>query len=1427
MPSRNRPTSQRRPEQSSSERTSQEPSVEPVAELATQPITPAHIQPVAETMGNDAAQAAVDDWVRSNHGGPENPDDPDDLWYWKHKGTVNWDFTPRGELERKGSKTTETADGGVTGTHRMFADASRAIDKTTGTVTTKGSGAGSVGYERSRESEAESATDRFDVGGDSSYKRVTTKDGKVSQTFGGQIEGAARFDTTRRDGSDTRHDVVDHRVTLGGQGTRDDGKFTAADLHSDIASSWEGAGSYGPENDRRERVSTLSGALKTSRKGVGEDAIATGNLVLGGSNEIERTTTGEGSSRVAKTVISGDLDATRQRQGSKVEHSGDAAFALSHGVDSTVTDGKVETKRSGAGSIATEAAWAPGERSGKVAGDLSGSRTITETLDDGSLSRHLGAAVSGELSGSKSADGLALDGQGSVTVDGSRARVVAMPDGSIRRVTAGKASLSREVNKAADGTTSTKTSGELSGSLDRERTTKLDDGSLTLGGKGGLSLRGSSAVDGASVRTNSGGLTLSGEGRRERVTELADGGTHTLTTKGGAKVIGDLAKTEGKHVISGGADLSGSVASTTRTDSGSVTRQGGAEVAVRGKQGDLARSISGTVYGAHDATTELSDTLSRTDHVGAALSGGVARDSQGVVTRNAGVTIDGSRATTETTDTGSIERKVAGLVGGGRKVVVGKDGERVVTHDAKVGGDWSRDTRTQLDDGSHRRVLEAGGRLSGETSSTGDRSGTASITGSVRDERVTELADGASKTRTLTGGGELGGSLARIDGKVDPKATAALNAGYENVHKRTVDGAELSTTDTLGGKASGSVGKGGTGSGRLDLSGGRSHTRRETVGERTIDTTTAGKASVGGGLARTEEGWKNDQNAKIEASRDRVTTWTDEAGVDHKTTSGLSGNVGGTRSSDDLRGTAGVGAKHEHRTTTVADDGAKTVRTVGYTGDVSGELGKKTAAEARDGKVRLDLGRSDSSTTTQTVDGVSTTATRGNKSTLGGGYTSGKGASLDASHGWSSSTTTSSAAGTSTAKQSTSISGGASKDSRQIGVSDTRSVANTRKDADGTEHSDSWERTLSGGLSTKDGLTVGASGKIVNDRETQKLSDQLTLTTDRGTAEGSATAGVKRGEDGSYNATAAAKASATAFSQNVAYDNGKGLKGEAGYELGTASADAKASANITSDQIKVKGSAGAKVTLVGGHAKAEVPAFTWKLLGEPVRVKITAALNASVLAEANGEIELDVSKGDNLGVTVGGGGRAFAGAKAGVEVGAHIQWLRSDDYSGLLMDFLDDMPGFGWAVDDVPVDIWKSVATTLIGTGTSDLLIGKAGVFGSAGIGGEASFGLALQGGRIKMNGDLNGAIGLGGGAKTSLDLDAVDGIRFGGVIALRGVEWIKDHIGGAASWANQIIDEAQLRIDNYMEEQKAKGGIGGWFAGAVDWVGDDLFDLW
>ena len=1304
-------------------------------------------------MGNDAAQSAVDEWVRSNHGGAENPEDPDDLWFWQHKGIADVDFSTKAELDQKGGVQTTGDDGDMSANYKLRSEVERTklMDETTTTVI----GNGGLDYARTRETDALSSDDRFSAEMGSKRTAVTTDDGIVSRTSEADMSGKALFSTTERDGDDSVTNSWAHDARAYGSGTRTGDERTASTLDGSAGTRWTRTAATGPENDRANTSVSANGRVDAKHSGVGDKKSSTYSTTLGGAATGDRTTVHDDDS---KTVSRGNIEgsatgARAKKPGEKATYTGNAN---ARGTGS-ITHSK--TREDGASVVsAVEASGGFHGSAGKSAkgkGDveLKATRDTTQTLEDGSRAVHLGGVAKGNLDLKKVEGGYERTSSVLVGADGSNSRTTNTDDGSLTHTLKGRANVKHDATRAADGTGTSKTAVDVGGDWSRAKATNTATGDDTTTMTGGAEARGSTAVNAKGERTNSAGGSVRGQAQRAINDTFEDGSTRKRSLSGTGTLAADgtqtgdkLAGTGSASVVISGKDLRTNAAGDTVADSvgGGVTAKGGLK--------DAQRSVDGYIDLGRDTTTKLDDGKLKT-HVGGGLTGNRTSTAVGEdgrrITQTGGARIDGSRTRTTDLETGSIDRTLRGKANVDHSTVTNPDGSKTSNTSGKATVDRDYVKRTRTEDGQRTQTASVGGDVQGGTSTDKDgvttRTAGGKLRGTVQDQTMRTLEDGSTVDRTWTGNGGVGADVDRTGDKTTGRGNASLSGGVKNVHTVTEDGVKTVTVSDLTARTNVDGKNDKTGKGTANIEAGHAVRTSQNKDGHKIDTETRGKVGVGGSLERVEDGWKNGQNISAEAGHTVLDVATDETGV-------LTNRTDYT-----AKGTAGR----------------------------TGATGQKE----KDNKASLDLSRNATSEHVNTVDGVTTTNKSGNKSTIGANYATKTGFGLMGSNNWSSSTEV--------------------------------------KDADGNMQESSKALDVSAGWNKKDGLSTTVAGNIVRDRQTEKLSENVTRTTTRGEGKASATAGVNKDKDGNRQAHASAKASATAFSDNVAYDNGKGLKASAGYEVGTAEANAKGTAAITADGVKVKGNAGAKVTLVGGNARAEVPAFTWNLLGEPVRVKITAAVSASVLAEAQGEIELDVSKGDNLGVTVGGGVSAFAGAKAGVEVGAHIQWMRNQDYTALLMDFLDDIPGIGWAVDDVPKDLWTQISSVLVGTGTSDLLIAKAGVHGSAGIGGEASFGLALQGGRVKMNGNLNGAIGIGGGATTSLDLDAVDGARFGGVLAMRGVEWIKKHIGGAASWADQAIQECRTRVDAYLEEKKAEGGWGGMWSSAVDWVGDDLFDLW
>ena len=89
---------------------------------------------------------------------------------------------------------------------------------------------------------------------------------------------------------------------------------------------------------------------------------------------------------------------------------------------------------------------------------------------------------------------------------------------------------------------------------------------------------------------------------------------------------------------------------------------------------------------------------------------------------------------------------------------------------------------------------------------------------------------------------------------------------------------------------------------------------------------------------------------------------------------------------------------------------------------------------------------------------------------------------------------------------------------------------------------------------------------------------------------------------------------------------GLGGSAEAGYKVGSAEANASFERIESADQLNIKGAAGAKSILIGGNAKIDLPVFGWTMGGEELQVGVTVGVNADVLAEAKGNIELNLKR---------------------------------------------------------------------------------------------------------------------------------------------------------------------------------------------------------
>lgn len=729
-------------------------------------------------------------------------------------------------------------------------------------------------------------------------------------------------------------------------------------------------------------------------------------------------------------------------------------------------------------------------------------------------------------------------------------------------------------------------------------------------------------------------------------------------------------------------------------------------------------------------------------------------------------------------------------------------------HAGTIGTSSSTSTTVTDDEGTHTDKRSVTGSLSGTMDREGgvttgsSQSAEIGVAGSHSDTVV--LDDGSTVTRTRSSHGGVGGTRTTDkEGKADFPSEAEYGVGFEEARTtqleegltRTVSHStgletEIDADHDEDKDAESAVSHTSVSLGHKEMI---KDTRQEG---RTLLTINEGSTTATGGL-----GWKKgEEGLSTDLSTKGSQKWTRqdermEGNKGHTDILSASVNASHERKGDTKTTSSGGTIGWGDRDIVVDEDGRKVSDTSGH------ELGAQattTQTKTDDGEKR-DRGVSGSYTYS---DGqiVEYTDEAGNKHRdteddvlkLEGGYDTGKGATA--------------------------------------GVSFTEKSGTRTKTEDGRTISSSEEASTSLGYD-KDGVGAKRSYKVVGEKEVEKLGKNTTRTTTKNQAEASAGTKVGKDADGNWVASADASASATMYEDGIKHKFGEGNTGsaEASYKALSAEAKADAKATFTQDAIKVGGNASAKATLIGGDAKIEAPVFGWKMLGEKVDVAITAGVSAAVLAEANGNIEMDISKGDDLGVQMKGGGKAFAGAKAGVEVGAKLRWHRQPDYTDLVIGFAKSLPGGvdDWLVDRIPRDVWVQVSKILVGQGVDDLVGAKAGVEGSAGVGGEANFGLEFKDGKINVSGALSGTVGLGAGVKTDIMLDAIDGPRFAGVLAMRGTEWLKDMIAEASDWYDEAVDVIQLKIDEYMEAEKAQGGISGALATAADWLGDDVFGLW
>ena len=350
--------------------------------------------------------------------------------------------------------------------------------------------------------------------------------------------------------------------------------------------------------------------------------------------------------------------------------------------------------------------------------------------------------------------------------------------------------------------------------------------------------------------------------------------------------------------------------------------------------------------------------------------------------------------------------------------------------------------------------------------------------------------------------------------------------------------------------------------------------------------------------------------------------------------------------------------------------------------------------------------------------------------------------------------------------------------------------------------------------------------KMIAGSISQRATSADTILVEReGTVEGTVSA---HGEysDGMLHAGGGAGVVATAYGVDGTTALGDdGARAMYGASVGKAQANAGATVGVGREGVQVSGSAGASVTMVGGHAKLQSAPITFDFLGEELRAVFTAGVKAEVLAEARGDVVFDVSKGETptAGLTLGG--EAFAGARAGVELGAEVKWYKNKDYTEFIKGFVKSLPGTpDFLVDRASDSFLATVERILVGNKVPSLIAGvKGGIDGSAGIGGSAGLNLAFSGGQITVDGHVSGTVGLGVGTHLTTTLDGIEGLRYLGMLGARGATALMDQVSSAASWFQEIEYEVLGEVELFLRERSDDGGIAGWASSAAHSAGDWL----
>lgn len=292
------------------------------------------------------------------------------------------------------------------------------------------------------------------------------------------------------------------------------------------------------------------------------------------------------------------------------------------------------------------------------------------------------------------------------------------------------------------------------------------------------------------------------------------------------------------------------------------------------------------------------------------------------------------------------------------------------------------------------------------------------------------------------------------------------------------------------------------------------------------------------------------------------------------------------------------------------------------------------------------------------------------------------------------------------------------------------------------------------------------------------------------------------------------------------------------YDVLGVEAGGDSKAEITTDGAKAHAAVTAKAQLVAWKQKWEWETPPLSILGEDFTATFFVSVDAFVGAEARAQItaQIEKSKGgrtipgdeilagmdtqttqtaDGGTQTTATGPTAAVDASAGVFAGAKLRlgaglagnWVKkpqsayerkvSDNIGSMIDGIAASVPGLGWVVKKVGADqIVKSLLEKVLTWGAAGAtpILGVEGTAeGSLGVGAQVAAKVGFKGGKFSMEFGANATWGVGLGAKVSVTIDAIEGVKLalvvGGELYKYARDWVSEKAADFSGWASGVWD--------------------------------------